>query len=260
MTHPSEAVGVRARLPIGLQRVFPGHRPERTARSRRVGTTKLATVVVAIAAIVGAAACSDSVDPNSSSPTTVACAPGTAPTSGAVPQTVVPIDGTGDGNVGLPANLTLPLIVHAHHVGNASFIVRGVDAQGKDTHVLATALGPYDGTFAVGFVDPCNSPTIALHIETKNKWHLDIGDARNSPQYQGALAGKGDAVLLYVGTASKTSVSYTGGKHFVLTTFGAEGPKLLAESAKPYLGTVSLANGPVFIVVTAEGSWTLRSA
>ncbi len=175
----------------------------------------------------------------------------------------MPVDGSADRNVGLPPNLSLPVIVHAHRDGPGSFIVRGVDAAGNETQVLATALGTYDGTFAVGFVDACAIPTVGLRVETTGRWHLDIADARLAPEYHDltGVAGKGDSVLSYVGKATKTRLTFTAAHgRFDVTTYGADGPKLLARSNGAYHATVLLPSGPIFIAVTASGAWTMGPA
>ena len=160
--------------------------------------------------------------------------------------------------MGLPANLTLPLIVHARRAGSGSFVVRGIDAVGNDTQVLASALGAYDGVFAVGFVENCSTPTVGLHVMSTGRWHLDIAEARLAHRYTTGLAGKGDSVLSYAGKAAKARVTYTGHARFNVTTYGAAGPKLLARSTNAYQGTVTLPVGPMFIAITADGAWRIE--
>jgi hypothetical protein len=227
---------------------------ERTAGLRGAG----ASVAAALMTLIAATACSGSGGPAASTPTSAPCSTGAGPTSGAPDKTVVPVDGSGDRNVGLPADLTPPLIVHAHRDGTGTFVVRGIDVSGKDTQVLASALGAYDGTFAVGFVDDCATPTVGLHVESTGRWHLDIADARLAHGYDTGVAGKGDSVLSYLGTATKARVTYAGHARFNVTTYGADGPKLLARSTGAYRGTVSLPRGPIFIAVTADGAWTIE--
>jgi hypothetical protein len=254
MTHTGKPVDVRSRLPIPrLQRVLRDHVAERTTRPRRC----TARMSAALIAIMAAAACSGGVT-DASTPTPAPCSTATTAPSASPAKTVVPIDGIGDRRVGLPGNVSLPLIVHAHHNGSGSFVVRGVDASGSDTHVLGTALGAYDGTFAVGFVDACATPTVALHVATSGRWHLDIADARLAPRYVNGVAGRGDSVLSYIGKAAKALMTYTGRSRFDVTTYGAEGPKLLARSTGAFRGIVSIPRGPVFVVVTADSAWTIR--
>jgi hypothetical protein len=213
----------------------------------------------ALMMLIVASACSGSGGLAVSTPTSAPCSTsGAAPTSAAPVTTVVPVDGSGERNVGLPADLSLPLIVHAHREGSGTFVVRGIDASGKDTQVLASALGAYDGTFAVGFVDDCALPTVGLKVESTGRWHLDIADARLAHGYGTGVAGKGDSVLSHVGNATKARVTYTGRARFNVTTYGSNGPKLLARSTGAYQGTVLLPPGPIFIAVTADGAWKIE--
>jgi hypothetical protein len=188
------------------------------------------------------------------------------------PTTVVPITGVGDQSVGLPGELQLPLLVHAHSDSADSFVVSGIDASGNPTQVFASALGKYDGTFAVGFVDACAKPTAALHIAATGKWRLDVANARVAPRYDNAkgIRGQGDAVLSYIGARTSVRITYAGTKStdpkvrksdaFAVRTFGPKGPGLLARAIGFYTGTVVLPAGPVFIAVTAHGEWTISGA
>jgi hypothetical protein len=188
------------------------------------------------------------------------------------PTTVVPLAGSGDRTVGLPGELPLPLLVHARYEGAQSFVVSGVDASGNATQVFASALGKYNGTFAVGFVDACATPTSALHVATTGPWHLDFANAKLAPKYDNAkgIAGKGDAVLSHLGARTPVRIAYAGTQSsdpkvrahdaFTFRIFGAKGPELLAQSKGPYTGTVVLPVGAVFIAVTAHGTWTMAKA
>jgi hypothetical protein len=215
--------------------------------------------VAAVIAVLAAAACSGGGGgPASSTPTSVPCSPAAPPPSGAPNPNVTPVDGSDSRNVGLPPDLTLPLIVHARRAGSGSFVVRGIDALGSDTQVLASALGTYDGTFAVGFVDNCATPTVGLHVESTGKWHLDVAEARLAHRYTTGVAGKGDSVFSYIGKAAKARVTYSGHTRFNVTTYGADGPKLLVRSTNAYAGTVTLPREPIFVAVTADGVWKIE--
>jgi hypothetical protein len=239
-----------------------------TVRSGRVLRASLFGLLFGIGSIA-AAACSDGVGTDTTTPTSAPCTTET-PTVGAVaPTTVVPFDGADDRTIGLPGELPLPLLVHARHDGADSFVVSGVDATGKATQVFASALGKYDGTFAVGFVDPCATPTAALHVATKGNWHLDFANAKLAPRFDATkgVAGNGDAVLSYLGRRASMRITYSGTAStepslrahdvFVVATYGANGPHLLAHSNGAYHGTVVLPAGPGFIAITAHGRWTI---
>ncbi len=253
--HTFEAIRMRARLPVpGLQRMSRRHRRERTTTSRGLGAAVVAIPFV----VIIAAGCSASRDATAAGPTpdTSTGPPSTTTSSGGVPA-VVPIDGADTRIVALPHGLELPLIVHAHHDGTGSFVVRGLDGIALSSQVLATGLGPYDGTFAVGFVDPKGTETVALSVSTTGPWHLDIADARLSPRITGGLAGTGDAVFSYVGKATAASVIHTGQSGFVIRSYGVDGLVALVRAAGPYEGRISLPNGPVFVTVTADGRWSI---
>jgi hypothetical protein len=219
-----------------------------------------------------AAACSDSVGSDEPPPTSAPCSPQSTDTPAVAPTTVVPLDGVGDRSVGLPGELPLPLLVHARYDGAQSFVVTGLDASGNPTGVFASALGRYNGTFAVGFVDTCAKPTTALHVAATGKWHLDVANAKLAPRYDNAkgVRGKGDAVLSYVGVRRRVRITYAGttsadpklrkSDAFAVRTFGAKGLGLLAQSIGPYSDTVVLGAGPVFIAITAHGAWTMSAA
>jgi hypothetical protein len=236
-----------------------------------IRTGRVVTALLLGLGSVAAAACSDSVGTDTT-PTSAPCSPQAPGPARIAPTTVVPLDGTGDRTIGLPGQLPLPLLVHAHHDGADSFVVSGVDASSKATQVFASTLGKYDGTFAVGFVDACATPTAALHIATKGAWHLDFANAKLAPQYENAkgVAGRGDAVLSYLGGSTQVRIAYSGTQSkepslrshdaFAVTTYGAKGPSLLAQSNGAYHGTVVLPRGPVFIAVTAHGPWTIARA
>jgi hypothetical protein len=65
--------------------------------------------------------------------------------------------------------------------------------------------------------------------------------------------------IAYSGTQSKEP-SLRSHDAFAVTTYGAKGPSLLAQSNGAYHGTVVLPRGPVFIAVTAHGPWTIARA
>src|SRR5947207_904379 len=121
-------------------------RDERTRRRCRL-------VALFAASIAFAAACSGSSHPTgAATPTTTSTLP-PAPSSTSVSSAngVVTIKGRGERTVALPASIKVPAIVHAHYSGEESFLISGVDSRAHRIAVLASSLGPYDGTFPVGF-------------------------------------------------------------------------------------------------------------
>src|SRR5260221_1578301 len=171
---PRKTIGMRSRLPVlWLQRMMRSHGPERTTRPSRL-VPMVAALTLAVALVAG---CSASNDSAASNPPSTPSSGGASPTSTAKGAAgVVTIDGTDDRTVNLPSGLKLPLIVHAHYAGPGSFVVRSVDDTGSALQVLATGFA-YDGTFAVGFLDPRRQPTVGLRVSATGAWHLDIARA-----------------------------------------------------------------------------------
>ena len=249
LLHAREPVEVRSRLPVGLQRMTRAHGRERTAL--------VAALTVALTLLAGACSSSEPAPDAAPATTTTAIAPVTTTTAAAVPG-VVPVDGTGDHVVVIPPSVGLPAIVHAEYEGAGSFVVKGVDGSGRDTTVLAASLGGYNGTFPVGFVDAkVPNPNVGLHVITTGPWHLDMAPARLAPPLGRGRSGTGDAVLSYVGPAATMQLVHDQRTRFVVGIYGQENLTLLADQVGPYRGRAALPAGPVFIVVSTTGEWSI---
>jgi hypothetical protein len=170
---------------------------------------------------------------------------------------VITIKGRDDLTVPLPAAVPLPAIVHAHHDGQGSFVVNGVDSLGQRSGVLASALGGYDGTFAVGFVEAANNPITRLRIVTQGPWQLDIGPAAYAPRLGHGRQGIGDTVLSYGGPRATVHLTYRGRARLIVNVYENGGLIPLVNTKGPYDGPISLIAGPLFIAVTTTGKWSM---
>ena len=228
-------------------------------------------MLAAAALVLVAAACSSS--GGSSAPTTL------APTTAVPPTTVVPpkvtqtpvtakggkvvgsftaVDGTGAGITPLPAGVGSTAIVHATYNGIDTFVVRAVDAQGRQLAVLAHSRGSYDGTFAVGFVNRKGTPVAGLEVDTTGPWHLDIAKPTLAPELTGSgVSGQGDAVLVYRGPGVKAHITYPGTSGFAIATYAHGAVTMLVSTVGPYHADIQLPAGPAFISVTAAGVWSM---
>jgi hypothetical protein len=171
---------------------------------------------------------------------------------------VVTIRGNGSLVVPLPAAVSLPAIVHAQHTGTGTFIVSGIDSVGGHTAVIASALGAYNGTFAVGFVDAADKPTSKLSIDTGGAWQLDIGPATLAPALAGGKEGVGDSVLSYRGPAATAHLVFRSKSRLVVSVYENGGFVPLVDTEGPYDGPISLLEGPLFIAVTTTGKWSME--
>ena len=158
----------------------------------------------------------------------------------------------------MPASVALPAIVHARHdAAEGGFAVTGIDSLGHRTAVLASSLDGYNGTFAVGFVDPANNPTTRLHIVTSGKWQIDIGTAALAPPIGGGRSGIGDAVLSYTGQGATMHLTYGERDKLIVNVYENGGVIPLVNTTGPYDGRISLVAGPAFIAVTTTGKWSM---
>ena len=168
------------------------------------------------------------------------------------------VDGAGPATVAIPAAAGRPVIVHAQYDGADKFEVDAVDPHGRQLAILATSLGPYLGSFPVGFVDRPDDPTAALRVTTTGAWHLDIANAVVAPPLSGrGESGHGDAVMVYKGPAVTTHLRYAGTAAFIVDVFDNGAQRVLVRTIGPYDGSVALPAGPGFVSVTAAGDWSM---
>jgi hypothetical protein len=207
-------------------------------------------ICLAVLGVVALAACSSSrtdnasaVTPTTSTTTTVANIKG-----------VVSVDGDGSKTVELPATISLPEIVHARYDGPGPFVVSSVAADA--TRVVASSNGAYEGTFPIGFVETKNAPTAALMVQAQGPWHFDFASAQMAPRLpQTGVGGLGDAVLSYSGPKGRFRVTHALNTPIVLSVFA----NTLQTFGRAQLvnSTVDLPAGPVFVVITAGGRWSI---
>jgi hypothetical protein len=222
-----------------------------SVRRRRttVRVEKRLMICLAVLSAVGIAACSSShtdnaaATPTTSTTTTVANIPG-----------VVGVDGVGSKTVLLPPSLSLPEIVHAHYDGPGKFVVSSVAADGS--RVLVSANDAYEGTFPVGFVEGKNAPTAALLVQAQGPWHFDFASAQMAPRLPASgVGGLGDAVLSYKGPKARFSVTHALNTPIVLSVFA--NTLQTCGRARLVNSTITLPAGPLFVVVTAGGRWSI---
>jgi hypothetical protein len=225
---------------------------------------RTSAIVALLLGAIALAACSDSSTPaNDAAPsTTSTTAPvattGPSSTTSTLPSLVVTVKGVGGRVVPMPASVPLPAIVHAQHAGSGgSFAVTGIDSHGRRTSVLASSFGTYNGTFAVGFVDPADNPTTRLHVITSGAWQLDIASATLAPPLGSGREGIGDTVLSYRGRGATAHLTYEGHERLTVNVYEHGGVISLVDTKGPYDGVVSLIGGPAFIAVTTSGKWSM---
>jgi hypothetical protein len=205
-----------------------------------------------LAAVMVGACSSGGGDSESAPTTTTSTVPVTSTTSAAQAAGVVPIDGTGDQHVSVPASINGPAIVHARYDDSGVFTVAGVDAQNKRTQTLVASKGGYDGTFPVGF-----DASVAMQVHAVGPWHLDIGSATLAPRVAGGTTGTGDVVFSYTGPAKKVDVRHQSASRFVLRVYANAAIVVLVDQSAPLSTQATLPAGPAFVWVSTTGPWSI---
>jgi len=203
-------------------------------------------------AAVMVGACSSDGGDGTSAPTTTSTVPVTSTTSAAQAAGVVPIDGTGDQRVTVPASINGPAIVHARYDGSGVFTVAGLDARDTRTQTLVASKGGYEGTFPVGF-----DASVAMQIHAVGAWHLDIGSATLAPRIAGGTSGTGDVVFSYTGPAKKVNVRHQSASRFVLRVYANAAIVVLVDQSAPLSTQATLPAGPASVWVSTTGPWSI---
>jgi hypothetical protein len=164
--------------------------------------------------------------------------------------------GSGDSVVKLPSGAAAGLVEATHH-GSANFVIETLDASNQQVELLANTIGDYTGTTM--FTAGLSGEATKIKITADGAWTLKISPVSSSPLFTGGVAKKGDAVLIYPGTAADLAITNKGTGNFAVKTDDGRGTgDLLVNEIGNYKGTVPVGDGPLLIVVTSDGKWTMK--
>jgi hypothetical protein len=180
--------------------------------------------------------------------TTTTTLPPTTTTGIAAP---VPLDGNGDNVVAV--NPHGASILHAKYSGDGNFVIKALDANQQQTDLLVNVIGGYEGVVTLDFG---TATTRFLQVNSSGPWHLDLYDARSAHSFTGAVQGMGDNVLLYSGPSGIAAITASGSGNFVVKEV-KDTENLLVNVIGAYNGRVPWSAGPAFVVVNADGPWTI---
>ena len=102
--------------------------------------------------------------------------------------------------------------------------------------------------------------TTSLQVTAVGPWSITLTDLRSAPTFSsGAYTGSGDAVAIYQGTGRIAAITGNAeGRYFGVKAYGSGGSGGgLVNTTDPYTGTVPWPTGPVIVVVTATGDWSI---
>jgi hypothetical protein len=220
----------------------------------------LGGVVVLIIVIVAAvSSSSDDKATKAKAPAATETPTPTAPatTAAPAPLTLPPpavYDGSGDDVIEITKPTNGPAIVHARYTGGSNFVVEALDANNEQTSLLVNEIGAYEGTVALDFEDTISS---RLQITASGPWHIEVQDPRTAQRFDAAFQGRGDNVLMYTGKTGIAAINHSGQSNFVVTEVTRTGSDLLVNEIGQYTGRVPWAAGDAFVVVQADGDWSI---
>lgn len=203
-----------------------------------------------------------STEPDSTAPATTAPAPTptqtpvatTPPVPEPDPNLFEPrtVTGSGASVVPVPAGSTAGIIA-ASHAGSSNFALWAMDSSNNQLDLLVNEIGPYAGTVPWGFRD---DSVANVQVEADGNWSLTFSPITTTPELTLPASGTGDSVLIYQGGAATPTFAHQGESNFAVWVYG-NSTDLLINEIGVYTGTHAMKAGPAFIVVEADGPWTI---
>ena len=149
-------------------------------------------------------------------------------------------------------------IATLNHVGGGNFAVWELDDNLARVDLLVNRRGNYTGTV---MVDQAGGDfAMPLEIKSTGRWRVEIKPLDAAPTFDSQIVGTGDDVVSYTGDGQAMALSHPGPGNFTVRFDGSQGMKVLANEVGPYHATVSMSVGPAWVVVTADGAWSIAPA
>jgi hypothetical protein len=137
------------------------------------------------------------------------------------------------------------------YTGQSNFVVKATDANLDALDLLVNEIGSYQGTVLLP------DEIVNLEINASGPWTVTIAPVTTARALdQGQIAGHGDDVILYKGSAKPAAIAHDGTSNFVVKTYGGRSPDLVVNEIGPYNGTVPL-TGPSVVGINADGNWSI---
>lgn len=186
-------------------------------------------------------------------------APPTTPAPTAPPTTAAPappfvIQAVGDS----VQEITIPDggptgIATITHDGTSNYAVWALGAGLEQLDLLVNEIGPYQGTVLL----PLDGAA-ALEITANGNWTVEVKQITAARSWEGSVAGRGDDVLIYLGSTGVAEISHNGESNFAVFSYPIAGDgfaDLLINEIGPYAGSVRFP-GPALVEISADGDWT----
>jgi hypothetical protein len=222
--------------------------------------------VLIVLVIIGVAACSNRPSHTSVATTATKAATTTEPAttttqSPATTTTLSPapvvLSGSGDSVLDIRKPSGDPgeaVAVHAVYNGDASFAITPLDASLQNGASIVNTIGHYDGVIALDFEQ--GSVTTKLKVQSSGPFTITLEPLATRPRFSSTVAGHGDDVIIYTGSAGTATLTHDGKANFVVDLDSATGQHTLVNKTGAFRGQAAV-DGAGVVVIRADGNWTI---
>ena len=175
-------------------------------------------------------------------------------TAQAAPQTYT---GSGDMVVDITP-IKSASILKVTFTGESAFIVRPIDATGKEGVSLVIDIGPFDGTV---FQQAVSKAVVALSVKAEGDWTIIISPIATAPVVGTKnVSGTGSAVVKWAKPSTgykKIAFTSDGDGAFIVRPIDSKGKERISMilNVGAYNGSVLLPTGTQYLKITSNGNW-----
>lgn len=171
--------------------------------------------------------------------------------------TFTPVKDSGSGDsvvkLGDAADATA-VAVTAKHQGSSNFVIEALNSDNDTTELLVNTIGGYSGTTFLPIED-----VTRLKITADGSWSITVSPIADMKEIKLPQESKGDKVLTYSGDAADWAIKHNGESNFAMYQITDDGQDLLINEIGTYSGTIPMSSGPSIIIMTADGTWTVKN-
>ncbi len=166
----------------------------------------------------------------------------------------VTVTGSGDDVVDIPC-AGMPCIIEISHSGSHNFAVWSVDSSGDNVDLLVNEIGSYSGTVTT-YTDYDDAAMLA--ITAGGSWSVTFKPMSAMEEATNGSSFTGDnVVLINADELTKVSFTHSGSSNFAVWGIGMTDVDLLVNEIGSYDGTVIWSQPQSFLIVNADGTWTV---
>lgn len=142
--------------------------------------------------------------------------------------------------------------------GDSAFIVRPIDATGKEGISLVIDIGPFDGTV---FQQAVSKAVVALSVKAEGDWTIIVSPIASAPIVGTKnVSGTGSAVIKWAKPSTgykKIAFTSDGDGAFIVRPIDSKGKERISMiiNVGAYSGSVLLPTGTQYLKITSNGDW-----